>query len=721
MIPKFEKGGATAEKDTICHTNPGFRKNMSQRRRVSEGASSELKRTTANHEGEGAWNAEDSRSVFSRLKCRNTAEICDEKPRRDPRSSFENSSKSVSSTRVVHQMLTPWLVVERENKRSVRNNSTRGENDSYATRKQMETESSAASNTARKEGTAENNINDKTSAVEYLTSDQDPRSRVDDTKAVKKQQNKHSIGSKLFGRRHSAPDHCNATKSCPSSEEQDSGLHHLYRIFPHDQSGDPASGDIEQIKDQNRSLEDDSTTCRKLKDPPAFHERAVVGEERYEPILDYSYDDGFYCDGTNSIVVSQEDSELRTMKTSSNVATVSKFGSSTNDFGYIARDAAGKKFSERDITTPRRRNSRSPSPLKLRRQSDLSNPSDFSQNGKVERQQRNDANREMLMGLEMHRQLDQISSSFECGTVQSKSREPSLSESQMEAPPEQNSRLSIFSASTMSCLNPTSQLTSYDKARSAPYNENVCEENNQNILNSDAMNPSGSKPTTNDFWSSASSALLLDVRDDDPLWKYYEKKERANLPLQDQTSIEYERLAREDSPHMLPPSNTDVNGSIYSPEERRTCARTFDDSSRVSSSVASRFNEVITSESTMRRSAQAISVEMPFSETEMYVHPNRNQPNIQRYRQESVQPSKKELLDQMRDAVKMASAELDSRQRLQVLKPNFGDRYDTIKHDTSVRSNGSTPASDHSQRNEQLFTPVPMNSPTRTNDKYDFH
>mmetsp|Transcript_11677 Transcript_11677/g.33595 ORF Transcript_11677/g.33595 Transcript_11677/m.33595 type:complete len:734 (-) Transcript_11677:459-2660(-) len=733
-----------------------------------------MKIATDKQEGEETWNAEEERSVFSRLKCRSTADDCDKKYGSDLKSSVESSSKPASNTKIVHKMLTPWLVTERENKRSGRINSHRGVDNSNTTWKEEAAESnseSAASTTARQRLVAESNNENKIKTVEGLTSDQDFCERKTDTKLRKKKENKHSIGTVLFGRRRRAPSQCTATKSCPSSEGNELSLHHLYRVFPHDQSGDLASGNVQTVRDQNRSLEDNSTACEKLMDPPAFHQitgmkskentekiysiksadhsdgfsTSVVGKQRNELIQDYSYDNGAFSFGTNYIIDCRQDSDLRTTKTSSTIATVSKTGSNTNNPGNTDRYAMEAKVSEGNIITPRRRNNRSPSPSRLQRLSDLSNPSELSQNRKAEHPQKIGFDREMLMGLEMHRQLDQISSSFDCGTINSRNRVPSISRSQRESPEEKNSRLSVFSASTMSCLNPSSQLNSYGITRDSPY-KNIGDENNRNLLNRGVMNFVVSKPVT----CNAASALLLDVKDDDPLWQYYENNE--NLSLQDQTRIGCAHLSRGNSSQILHPSNEVESGSVPIPEERRSCACRSDNSFRVSSATASRY-EVAASGSQLQGSEQSFSQcsyrETPFSKTEKWGYPHRNQytkscPEMamspergNRYEYlmafsehaghdlESVQHSKQELLEQMRDAVRKASAELDSRGRLQAVKSDFNDRYHIIASETEMSSEGNKHMSERFQRKDQrketLFASRSINSPKGGRDKYDFN
>jgi len=88
---------------------------------------------------------------------------------------------------------------------------------------------------------------------------------------------------------------------------------------------------------------------------------------------------------------------------------------------------------------------------------------------------------------------------------------------------------------------------------------------------------------------------------------------------------------------------------------------------------------------------------------------------------ESVQHSKQELLEQMRDAVRKASAELDSRGRLQAVKSDFNDRYHIIASETEMSSEGNKHMSERFQRKETLFASRSINSPKGGRDKYDFN
>jgi len=240
------------------------------------------------------------------------------------------------------------------------------------------------------------------------------------------------------------------------------------------------------------------------------------------------------------------------------------------------------------------------------------------------------------------------------------------------------------------------------------------------------------------------------VKDDDPLWQYYEKNE--NLSLQDQTRIGCAHLSRGNSSQILHPSNVVESGSVPIPEERRSCACGSDDSFRVSSATASRY-EVAASGSQLQGSEQSFSQcsyrETPFSKTEKCGYPHRNQytkscPEMamsqergNRYESlmafsehagydlESVQHSKQELLEQMRDAVRKASAELDSRGRLQAVKSDFNDRYHIIASETDMSSEGNKLMSERFQRKvqrkETLFASRSIISPKGGRDKYDFN
>uniref|UniRef100_A0A7S4EEC0 Uncharacterized protein n=1 Tax=Pseudo-nitzschia australis TaxID=44445 RepID=A0A7S4EEC0_9STRA len=742
--------------------------------------------------GEEPSATEDGRSLFSRLKCSSRSDNSDTYS--DNRKSSLGDLSKFDDSQEVHKMLTPWLVIERRGNERNRKNSEKGVGlddlnvddsgiDPPAQKKEIPPSylrllvangdlgaiqsspvapgpkvATAVPNSTREERTmmhnhqscaSENNSNNKINTIEAMSSVQDLLgSTGNTTKVARKKQNKNPFGSVIFGKRHRASSKSNASKASPSPKHDESNSHHLHRSFPHNQSiNPPTSAAILQAKEENTTDKhhdcehNDLRVVQETKSKGnGFRNRgidsfvSIVHTRKLEPTRDAIYDHHGFCfsDGTNSILDTYRDGESPKMMTSSTMSTNIDIGNNNN------------------------RRNRSPSPSRLRRPPNLNDISEMQRNGKthIQRQLASSLDHELLMGLEMHRQLDQISSSLECGTMRDKSQESSLLGSRGELPRKDTTGFSIFSSSTMSCLNPASQVDCFGINESTVQNTIVGNENNQNLLNSNTTHTMVSKPITNKFCSAASSALLLDVRDDDPHWQFLDKNKtpqqsssldqtstgnrhiaknptngfcsatssallldvRDDDPLWqfldkdetlqessswDQTSMGNGRIAKEDSTPTSHTPKMEVNDTTqyrqnYSTHEEENDAFGFDkyskfDVSVIPNSRAYRFNrEVTAQESPIQGSTtnytQNVSGGIPLESRSRYESVVYSKET--RYNHESEQPSKETLLRQMRDAVKKASAELDSRPIVKT------DRYDTMTMETEACKEVSSPMSD---------------------------
>mmetsp|Transcript_25734 Transcript_25734/g.60343 ORF Transcript_25734/g.60343 Transcript_25734/m.60343 type:complete len:807 (+) Transcript_25734:248-2668(+) len=156
-------------------------------------------------------------------------------------------------------------------------------------------------------------------------------------------------------------------------------------------------------------------------------------------------------------------------------------------------------------STPRNRNNRTPSLPESRRHLEYkkSMPSSKEKFRSVESDQ------ELLMGFEMHRDLKRIS----CDYVTRGSKGHSEYYGTERKSQEGRNTLSALTFS-MFCLNPAAQLDEIKCVQNEKYQARV-----------------ESNPINNSCCSEASSALLLDIRDDDPFWKYYD-----DIQAKDQSS-----------------------------------------------------------------------------------------------------------------------------------------------------------------------------------------
>ncbi|VEU38822.1 unnamed protein product [Pseudo-nitzschia multistriata] len=712
-------------------------------------------------------------SLFSRLKCKNTGEEI---------ISSRKSLKSKTSSKKVHKILTPWLVNDRAAKISGESISKGIQVDDRDINLPMRTEHviypSVEGNSVEIQSTLAPASNSKTQV-----------------------QNKNSIGSVLFGRRRRSSSKSNAIKS---SEYNESKSYPQFGSFPENESDEDKTrnnklrGSEEKIVSTNPVNGSDNLST------------SVAEKAGIKPTRTNSYDQRFsYSNGTNSILDNDDDCGLPSMMTSSTIST--KY-----DVGDTSENKTGVRCSQRDIVTPRRRNSRSPSPSRMRREPNPMNPSDSPKNGKVQHHQKvkfkndwnhemlmahemnkqlsqlsssfdcgtmnsnsheagkahskkkatiqNDWDHEMLMAVEMKKQLSQMSSSFDCGTMNGKNRETSFSGSTRESLRQENEKISVLSSSAMSCLNPTSQLSSLGKPNSTMHGTDSGNENNQNLINISGTRQMSTKPATNTLCGAVSSALLLDVKDDDALWKYYERNKMPQLPLyQDQISKYREHITKQD-----PPPGSTAKAPVSNGE-----GRIIQDAPRfagISNSNRIRPDKVDLQETSTRHAvinySQNPPRHAPLTKADGYDHrrPYDNETtgfqinqgtnnnvsdrelqlrlqyeslmgyqNQASYSHEPVKPSKEQLLDQLRLAVRKASAELDSLYLQKGIRSDFRERYNMRTMETEDCSEESSFMPEYYGRNTQqrhldheeealdyIISTGSIHSPTNRKDKYDF-
>lgn len=606
----------------------------------------------------------------------------------DMHDGFGKLSRANDKSKGVHKISTPWLVAERK-----KSSATRYGNSDY-----------------KKDG------NNKKNGIEVVPSIQDNHITADNNTNTATNKQSISHRSVLCGRRLDGSVTGNVVSTSeptmPSTRYDESSSDHLDHAFPGSTSSDFTSVELQRMADRDRDdiYSNDKETVETTQ-PSANHKmnngqsgenknyNKSIESEKHNNKLSPFIDSG----GTKSIIMNTHKDKTSTTMVSP-VNSVKNLASSNININSISRNdmpitsprneqmVCAKKSSEEhqhpefrtisyeenrikcretDITTPRRRNG-SPSPSRLRGQWEYKK-SVAVQNEKFT-SQRNvtpDYNREVLMGLEMRRDFDRMSL-FKSGTE----KKPS---------PKNCKRFSILTSS-MSCLNPTLQLDGIETTEDYVYGTNAHDKNNR-------VCSTRSKAVTNNCCSGASSALLLDTKDDDPFWKYYDdfkpmyrssntEKARAETRARESKELESEHHYTQ---------NLAINeDQSY---QRHSFSTFRDDSLRNDKAIDASLGK------------KSISMNENEKESRLRYESLMNYPEQSKCEKEEFQPSKEALLMQMRQVVQKASAQLDSRKTLRAIDSSSEERYRVMTMETEC-SDESGSSSDPPEQQRTLTTPI---------------
>jgi len=724
---------------------------------------------------------EDAGSLFSRLKCKNTSTNRDSSC--NVHEGFVNSSKP-NKSKEVHKMRTPWLVVEKDRsslRRYVNSN-------------------------------IKNDGNNKNNGIEVLSSIQDCHVTTSDPITTAQKQTKKSLRSVLFGRRR----HASATDTIVSTSEptkssnrnDESSSHHLYHVFPGSTSDDITAVEIERIANGDRETESSANhkvNNRQCGETKNDNKSAESQNRNNESSAFINSNDLCYSDDVNSIINIHKDRASTTMMVTSTIPAknciASKINSTSNNnmpitsprtkqMGCMKESSTGHQYHEHcitsdeeklmkcretKITTPKRWNSRSPSPSRLREQLECKK-SVVPQKEKFEssRYVTADYDRELLIGLEINRDLDRM-----CGATGSEGHSHLYSGIERKPPREDRMGFSILSSS-MSCLNPTLQLDGFETTKRNVHSTNGDDKNNRVRVDESTSSSTRSKSMANNCCSGASSALLLDIKDDDHLWKFYDdmeamhrssntekksseiktresrechnsliKKGRENYVIDGEHRVPLDDDLFEKFGHPMSNGVTKRRASkdllIYDSTKNQTrceeeCAP-FVKSRRTPMTSKSEDhcaqNLVIDENQTYHRypistsrddslrkdNARDILLEKEFismsendEESRFRYESLMNYPNHSRNDQEKFQPNKKALLDQMRHAVEKASAQLDSHKIMKATDSSSEERYSVMTMETECSDESSYVYDYPRQQKTRLLQ---MDSGKRTPDYYD--
>ena len=348
-------------------------------------------------------------------------------------------------------------------------------------------------------------------------------------------------------------------------------------------------------------------------------------------------------------------------------------------------------FAETNITTPRRRNTRSPSPSKLRGHSQ-SKMSVEQQKRRFE-SQRHD--REVLMGLAMQRDLERMSLS--CGSTGNKGHGSSHSGSKKKPLRRNNEGFSIL-PSAMSCFNPSSQLDPFETAENSFHGINVRDESNRVWVENSKPGSARSKPVRNSVCSGVSSALLCDINDDDELWEYYD----------DRKPMYRSSISKEQSEKYNPRESRDTGNSfIEQRQEKDAMGRgqraSFggDSFGEVGHPMPSSFTKNSHSNSDMLRYQNARHPTQPQFDPEY--ESLMNYPTRPRHDDEEPQLTKEEMLNQLRQAVQKASVQLDSVKKVKVVDSSSEQHRRAMTMETECSDESSYVSNIPQQNRVQLF------------------
>jgi len=351
----------------------------------------------------------------------------------------------------------------------------------------------------------------------------------------------------------------------------------------------------------------------------------------------------------------------------------------------------GLQIMQSKITTPRRRNT-SPSPSKLRGRQQSKMPTvPQKERYEPQRNESPDYDRELLMGLSMQRDLDRMS--LKCGATGS--AHPGTEKQSLR---QGNKGFSILPS--MSCFNPSSQLDVFETGNNF-HGINVHDQSNQVWVERSKSKPARSMPAGNGVCSAASSALLCDINDDDELWKYYDGMKPMN-----RSSIPKRQNAEYDPPESREFENSFVEQrqEKYSMERERRASYEGDRFGEfgppISNSDMPRYRETgypNEGPGSFSNSRTTSNLE-PESDYESLM----NYPTQLRHDDGEPQQTREEMLNQMRQAVKKASAQLNSLKKLN----SSSDQYRmTMTMETECSDESSYVTSLHKQHRVQPFPP----------------
>lgn len=661
----------------------------------------------------GRKDKDDTGSLLSRLKCKNTA-------------------------KEVHQMHTPWL--------------EDGNEKIYQKR--------YASCINGKKGKQKDNAKEIVSFVQHSTP------TTANTNAATKKETKGYFRSVLFGRkRHPSNTDQNASVSGTNSspaKHNESSLHPEYQI----DSGDSpiverkqvAEGDRYNIEINNKKVDDTNLPAS----THSKHSRSSNGTDSFldgrkyppwTPMGEYSAKTTKHRNHSNRSNKISSSSCKNKKKTPIHIHHTNQILSedvfdnidqySEHSTGF-SKEKSRLRYQETQITTPRRRNIQSSSVSMLRKQTDYNKfPVGLQQQvSDSHRHLTTNYDKELLMGLEMHRQLDRLA--FECGGTGDAASGRLSSGTRAKALRVDKKNFSIL-PSAMSCLNPTSQLDEVE-------------------TRTDDVYKTRGKNDRDSLCSVTSSALFLDLKDDDPMWQEYFDNEARHQSLNaenthntDHTMNNSRNQSLETKDHnqvaaqLMNYGESNNNRTPYEEESGQTPKsihvsfeknRSFsrrlsieENPSRHSyprpNSKASSFRNDNFPKKKGRDNAvgkefilSSGSEKQPMNRYEALM----NYPKKSRHDDEDHIPSKEELLNQMRHAVKKASAQLKSRKSFE---GNAQDRYRTMTMETEF-SDESSNAPHHFQANTRQpkrhlqertrdgFDHGSLTSPTIEIDKYHF-
>jgi len=370
-----------------------------------------------------------------------------------------------------------------------------------------------------------------------------------------------------------------------------------------------------------------------------------------------------------------------------------------------------KRMRQREITipTPKHRNGRSPSPSSLRRKSA---PPQMHKSGA-------NYDREFKMGLEMRKDFSCVSN---WGGKKNETDEYLYSRNERRAPRDASKRFSILPFS-MSCLSPALPPDEFDTT------EKNIRNGNQVHVARGSSNSNRSGLTKNTFCSGASSALLLDVADDDPLWKHLDGMKPPTREL----STNKDRI------HAGENASRTTKSYAIDEQERLSCDKfsshdeatrnVFQDmvidkdtSAQRYSFPGSKYDSQENDKKNIMPSTRAYnSIDESDGESVPRYEYLMNYPNNSSYDQDDVQLSKDELLDHLRYAVQKASAQLESGKTVKGLNPNMEERYRVMTMETEC-SDESSYLSEHSQQKNHLSRQdFEKYSVENRRDKYDMN
>jgi hypothetical protein len=238
----------------------------------------------------------------------------------------------------------------------------------------------------------------------------------------------------------------------------------------------------------------------------------------------------------------------------------------------------------------------------------------------------------------------------------------------------------------MSCLKPSLQLDGIETTEDYVHGTNTHDKNSQ-------VCSTRSKAVTSNCCSGASSALLLDIKDNDPFWNYYDDiqpmyrssntaKARAETRARESREFESEH-------HYTQNLATDEDLSY----QRHSFSTSRDDSLRNDKAIDVSLGKV------------SISMNENEKESRLRYESLMNYPEQSKCEKQEFQPSKEALLNQMRQAVNKASAQLDSRKTLKAIDSSSGERYHVMTMETEC-SDESGSSSDYPEQQRTLTTPI---------------